>query len=288
MGPPQKRNALAKLLFVTVALCTVCTRPAAAAKEAGAAFSTAREFALVPDDATAVRTVAGTLAIEGADLGLRFTLDGRPIDIGNDYLHFVAMSHHGNQDLVLVASECAGSACSYLELAFLRLAKGAPPAIETARDFLYPDTDLETDAARITYRDQTWSVPLGLSDGQERTATIGPQSKLAIHAVPVPIEPLDADDCRAAQALLEECASFAEPCTQSASPAVAYDCPTASMAFQRAITDLADHTTGLNLPRFAAACVAASKSRRPPDPAQVTETICSGADPAQWTVDRAR
>lgn len=51
---------------------------------------------------------------------------------------------------MLVASECAGSACSYLELAFLRLTRGSPPAIETAREFWYADTDLENDTERLT------------------------------------------------------------------------------------------------------------------------------------------
>jgi hypothetical protein len=276
----------ATLVLFAIASGLLGTQPAAAAaresSELAEVFATQAEFTLVPGDAVAVRTVAGTLAIERADLGLRLTLDGRPIDIKNDYLHFVAISKHGTQDLVLVASECAGSACSYLELAFLRLTRGSSPAIETAREFWYADTDLENDAARITYHAHTWSIPLGLRDGEERTATIGPQAKLAIDAHAVPIVPLSADDCRAAQALLEECAAFSEPCSQSASPAVAYDCPDASMAFQRALTDLADHTTGLNLPRFAAACVTASHSHRAPDPRQVTASICVGADPAQW------
>jgi hypothetical protein len=245
-------------------------------------FQSTDEFALIPDDAVAVRTIAGTLAIEGADIGERLALDGRPIDVHDDYVHLVAISHEKAEDLVLVATECAGSACSYLSLAFLRLARHAPPVIETMPDFSVDGTDVESEQELIEYQDHAWSVPLGVFRGMDRTATIAAGTKLAIKAVPVPITPLAPEDCEAAAALLEECASFAEPCAQAASPAVAYDCPEASMAFQRELAELSDHTTGLNLPRFAAACVDASQSHRPPDAAWVKSTICTGADPAQW------
>ena len=245
-------------------------------------FSTAEPHALIPDDTRALATIAGTLSIEPAESQHQLMLDGQRLDLPESYLTFLSMTRHPDQDIVLVSMNCGGTACTFLDLAFVRLYSNRPPVLETLPEFQFPSDIVERVQQGISLRDNTIDVALGLKDGVYWFASISPRDKLSMSAVSAPIEPLSADDCRLASEMLDYCTELKTPCAEAPFREFPSNCPDATMPLYRATNYLASHTTGLNLPAFAQACKAASELSMAPSPAFIQSEICSGADPIQW------
>lgn len=261
-------------------------RSFAAEVPAPAAFVTSLTFDLFPEDAVAVQTVAGQLAILNLrdSIGVQqLTLNGESVDLSNDFLTFVAISRHGNQDIILMASQCGGSACGSLDLAFIRLFSNGAPTIETSDAFRYPTDEHEALRAGVTSWTGQIRVALGLSRGALVTAGIGPDRPLEIARDWAPIEPLAADDCSGVVETLKFCATFEKPCTDASFREFPHNCSDAPMTLYRQVSYLANHTTGFDLPAFAHACSRASQLGMAPSDEFVRQEICSGADPAQWS-----
>lgn len=261
-------------------------RPFAAEVPAPAPFVTSLTFDLIPEDTVAVQTVAGRLAILNLrdSIGVQqLTLNGESLDLSNDFLTFVAISRHGNQDIILMASQCGGSACGSLDLAFVRLFVNGVPAIETSDSFRFPTDDHEALRAGVTSWTGQTRVALGLARGAQVMASIGPDRPLEVAREWAPIEPLAADDCSGVVESLKFCATFEEPCTDASFREFPNNCSGAPMTLYRQVAYLANHTTGFDLPAFAHACSRASQLGMAPSDEFIQQEVCSGADPVQWS-----
>lgn len=260
-------------------------RPFAAEVPAPAPFVTSLTFDLIPEDTVAVQTVAGPLAIVGLQGSIleQLTLNGERVDLDDNLMTFVAISRHGDQDIVLLASQCNGSACGYLDLAFVRLSANRAPAVETSESFRFPTDDHEALRAGVASWAGQTRVALGLARGAQVTASIGPDRPLEIAREWAPIEPLAADDCSGVVESLQFCAKFGTPCTEAPFSQFPGNCPGASLAMYRQVGYLANHTTGFDLPAFAHACSRASQLGMAPSDEFIRQEICSGADPVQWS-----
>ena len=244
---------------------------------------------LIPDDAEAVSTVAGTLAIVPAPQSVgsrRLELNGRPLGLSNDHMYLLSISRHGSQDIVLVASQCGGTACGYLDLAFVRVRAGTEPVIERQEDLRFSSDRTDRLKDGISVRGESTEVALGVDRGAFVFASIGLSSALDISRQSAPIEPLSRDDCSVATQMLKFCAELESPCSDAPFNEFPQNCPGASMPLYRTTEYLGRHTTGLNLPAFAHACGVASEFRIAPSADFVTMEICAGADPTQWDTDR--
>jgi hypothetical protein len=250
-------------------------------------FSSAEPHVLVPDDIRALATIAGTLSIEPAESQHQLMLDGQRLDLPESYLTFLSMTRHPDQDIVLVSMNCGGTACTFLDLAFVRLYSNRPPVLETLPEFQFPSDIVERVQQGISLRDNTIDVALGLKDGVYWFASISPRDKLSMFAVSAPIEPLSDDDCKLAAEMLDYCTELKTPCAEAPFREFPSNCPDATMPLYRTTSYLANHTTGLNLPAFAQACKAASELSMAPSPAFIQSEICSGADPIQWVSEDA-
>ena len=247
-----------------------------------AIFRTTESHLLIPDDTDALATIAGTLSIEQAESQHQLMLDGQRLDLPQSYFTFLSMTRYADQDIVLVSMNCGGTACTFLDLAFVRLYSNRPPVLETLPEFQFPSDIIERVQQGISLRDNTIDVALGLKDGVYWFASISPRAKLAMAAVSAPIEPLSADDCRLATEMLDYCTELKTPCAEAPFREFPSNCPDATMPLYRTTNYLASHTTGLNLPAFAQACKAASELSMAPSPTFIQSEICSGADPIQW------
>lgn len=248
-------------------------------------FHTTALYALIPEDARSVTTIGGRLAIVNSDdsvIGQHLTLNGQRLDLQNDFFSLVSISRHPGQDIILVANQCAGSACSQLDLAFIRVFPGRPPVVETADDFHTTNDFFDRLQQSVSSTGAQTQVALGLNKGAFVSASIGPQTALRVTREWAPIEPLAAEDCGVAKESLDLCAEFQTACTTGDYRDFPNNCPDAPMAFYRTVAYLTNHTTGFNMPSFAAACTEASRLRLTPSDTLITEEICSGADPAQW------
>ncbi len=248
-------------------------------------FQATEPYALIPDGTTAIETVAGTLWVANpSDSILRrhLVLDGRPLDLSNDHLTLMSITHQGDQDIVLVATQCGGTACRYLDLAFVRVFHNGRHTIERLDRFRFPTVFMDKLRDGISFRDANTDVALGLESGKQWFATIGPTGPLTLSSTPAAIKPLRADDCRLATRMLRECARMKTPCEDASFRDFPGNCKDASVAFSRTTSHLANQTTGLNLPAFAHACMKASQFGMTPSVKFITREICSGADPSQW------
>lgn len=246
-------------------------------------YSTTESHVLVPADTRALATIAGTLSIEEAESQHQLMLDGRRLELPESYLTILSMTRYADQDIVLVSMNCGGSACTFLDLAFVRLFADRPAVIETMPEFQFPSDIIERVQQGISLRENTVDVSLGLTNGMYWFGSISPRDKLSMSAVSAPIEPLSTDDCRLAAEMLDYCTDLATPCTEAPFQEFPSNCPDAMMPLYRTTSYLAHHTTGLNLPAFAQACKSASELSMIPSQAFIESEICSGADPAQWT-----
>ena len=170
---------------------------------------------LVPDDIRALATIAGTLSIEPAESQHQLMLDGQRLDLPESYLTFLSMTRHPDQDIVLVSMNCGGTACTFLDLAFVRLYSNRPPVLETLPEFQFPPDIVERVQQGISLRDNTIDVALGLKDGVYWFASISPRDKLSMFAVSAPIEPLSDDDCKLAAEMLDYCTELKTPCAEA-------------------------------------------------------------------------
>jgi hypothetical protein len=256
--------------------------PRSAPSAALDAFSTMNPRALIPIDATAVATIAGTLAIESAESQQQLTLNGRRLALPESYFTLMSITRHDAQDIVLVSMNCGGTACAFLDLAFLRLFSDRPPVIETRPDLRFPSDFTERLQEGISFRDDRTEVALGLDKGAYVLAAIGPTSPLEIVRQPATIEPLTREQCGTVKEAIESCAEFPTPCSDAPFAEFPANCPDATMPLYRTTGYLAANTTGLNLPAFANTCTAASQIGMAPSPKFIESEICSGADPHQW------
>jgi hypothetical protein len=250
-------------------------------------FSTTEAHTLIPNDTRALTTIAGTVSIEPAESQHQLQLNGRRLDLPESYFALLSMTRYADQDIVLVSMNCGGSACTFLDLAFIRLYANRPPVIETLPHFQFLSDIVERVQQGISLRDNTVDVALGLKDGVYWFASIGPEDKLAMSAVSASIEPLSGDDCRLAAEMLDYCTDLKTPCEEADFREFPANCPDATMPLFRATNYLAHQTTGLNLPAFAQACASASELSMMPSTTFIASEICSGADPAQWTSQEA-
>jgi hypothetical protein len=251
-----------------------------------AVFQATEPYALIPDGTTAIETVAGTLWVANPSDSIRnrhLVLRGRPLDLSNDHLTLVSITHQGDQDIVLVAMQCGGTACEYLDLAFVRVFHNGRHAIERLDGFRFPTVFMDKLRDGISFRDANTDVALGLESGKHWFATIGPTEPLTLSSTPAAIKPLRADDCRLATRLLRECARMKTPCEDASFRDFPGNCKDATTAFSRTTSHLANQTTGLNLPAFAHTCQKASQFGMIPSDKFIAREICSGADPAQWS-----
>jgi len=249
-------------------------------------FVATEPSALIPDGAAAIETVAGALWIASpsdSTTGRRLVLSGRPLDLSDDHLALVSIAHQEDQDIVLVAAHCGGTACGYLDLAFLRVFSDGRYRIEQLDGFRFPTDSLEKLRDGISFGDASTDVALGLESGKQRFATIGPTEPLTLSSTPAAVTPLRASDCNLATRLLRECARMKTPCEDASFRDFPGNCKDATMAFSRTTRYLANQTTGLNLPAFAHACAKASQLGIIPSAKFIAREICSGADPAQWS-----
>ena len=173
----------------------------------------------------------------------------------------------------------------YLDLAFVRLTAGQPPAVERQEAFRFPSDFTDRLRDGVSIRDGSTEVALGLENGAFWFATIGLAQNLSLSSVPASIEPLSGDDCRLAAEMLDYCTELKTPCEEADFREFPSNCPDATMPLYRAANYLANQTTGLNLPAFAQACKSASALSMAPSPAFIQSEICSGADPIQWVSD---
>lgn len=251
------------------------------------AFQASERFALVPQHTVAVSTVGGLLEIVNDGdytFGRTLTLDGTRLDVANDLLAFVAISRHGDQDMVLLAEHCAGSSCAHFDLAWVRVFAGGRSAVERSPEFRAGSDLFEDLQQSITYSDDTTSVALGLNKGAFVSATIGPFTALELTRESAPVAPLSAEDCGIVTTTLAECADFYTPCEPAREAVFPDNCPDASLAFARTLAYLTERTVGFNRPAFEAACTAASQIRMTPSASLIESEICAGADPQQWRV----
>ncbi len=249
-------------------------------------FVATEPHALIPDGTTAIETVAGTLWIANrsdSTLGRHLVLSGRPLDLSNDNLALVSITHQGDQDIVLVATQCGATACGYLDLAFLRVFNNGRYRIEQLDGFRFPTDSMDKLRDGISFRDANTDVALGLERGKDRFATIGPTEPLTLSSTPAAATPLRANDCRLATRMLRECARMKTPCEDASFRDFPGNCKDATAAFSQTTSYLANQTTGLNLPAFAHACMKASQLGITPSAKFIAREICSGADPAQWS-----
>ncbi len=257
-------------------------------------FQTTEPYALIPDGTTAIETVAGPLWIANPSEsmpGRHLVLNGRPLDLSNEHLTLMSIFHQGDQDIVLVARQCGGTACGHLDLAFVRVFHNGRSTIERLDGFRIPTDSMDRLRDGITFSDASTDVALGLESGKYRFATIGPAEPLTLTSTPAPIKPLRAGDCRLATKMLHECARMKTPCEDASFRDFPGNCKDASLAFSSSINYLANQTMGLNLPAFAHACMKASQLGIIPSNKFIANEICSGADPEQWstgTVTAAR
>ena len=251
------------------------------------AFSTLNPRALIPIDAAAVTTIAGTLAIESAESQQQLTLNGRRLALPESYFTLMSITRHDAQDIVLVSMNCGGTACAFLDLAFLRLFSDRPPVIETRPDLQFPSDFTERLREGIAFRGDQTELALGLDKGAFVFAAIGPTSPLAITRQPATIESLTREQCGMVKEAIESCAEFPTPCSDAPFAEFPGNCPDATMPLYRTTGYLAANTTGLNLPAFANTCTAASQLGMAPSPTFIESEICSGADPHQWAGEAA-
>ncbi len=251
-------------------------------------FKSSDQHALVPRGITEVATIAGPLQIRRASNQQRLFLNGSVVELPESFYSFLSITHYSSQDIVLVAMNCGGSACTYLDLAFLRLYARRPMIVETEPRFQFPGDLTERVQQGITLHGETIYVSLGLLDGQHRLASISPMDPLTMSAASAQIEPLSPDDCAMTMTMLDMCANWQTPCSDDSALEFPNNCPDAALPVYRAVKYLAHHTTGLNLPVFAATCTKASELGMTPSKAFVESDICSGADPTQWSAPGTR
>lgn len=247
------------------------------------AFVTAAPHGAIPDGTEAVRTIAGRLAIEPSASSDRLTLQGRGLALPGPRLSLVSITRYDTQDIVLVSMNCDSTACSYNELAFVRLFPDRPPLVEMRPELRVPVSRAGSIRNSVWRAGDTTMVALGPDRGSRVSARIGPSSPLELTRAPAKIARLSTRECETVRSMIRECAQFRTRCSNASFKEFPANCPSAPLSLKSKTAYLTNHTTGFDLPEFAHVCTRASQLNITPSDRFIRRELCSGADPRQWS-----
>lgn len=80
--------------------------------------------AAAPIAADQLATIGGALRVVDADPGRRLTLNGKPLPVEDDHVKIRQKFRVGGNDVVLVQTNCGGSACALSSLRFVTIGAG--------------------------------------------------------------------------------------------------------------------------------------------------------------------
>ena len=248
------------------------------------AFQPQGAHALIPDGVYSVATVAGPLAIVPAKSQDQLTLAGKRLALPGPYFSLLAIHRHPDQDVVLIGMRC-NAACTYQDLAFVRIFKTRAPLVEMRPDFRVPSGEFDSLARHITFTTDATTVELGLEKGSRISARIGASQPLELVRSPAKAIALSSGECWLVRSMVSACAGFRTPCRDADFKTFPQNCPGATTQMRRTVIRLADQTTGFDAPAFAKVCVKASQLGIAPSDDFIRREICSGADRRQWQGD---
>ena len=139
-----------------------------------------------------------------------------------------------------------------------------------------PVAAFESLARDTRFVDGTMQVPLGIEKGTRLAATIGAEQPLMLSRAPARTGQLKGSECRAVRRLVQQCASFKIPCSDTDYNSFPSNCPSATPQMSHAVNQLADATTGFDATAFAKMCSRASHLGIVPSDQFISRELCSG------------
>jgi hypothetical protein len=223
-------------------------------------------------------TAAGTLTIakarddEQASIVLLNGAAIAPLRAGK-----VTLVHHAvysDRDVIVGFTQCNDTAapCARRHPFWLELRDGAPPHVRQM-----PGVWASTGAGSAAATDVGVKVNLGVWNGERRTAVFTVAGNIVIARTPEPRRPLSRADCTTVMQSAESCASSRD-CTSFASSAERIE-----PAQWARIVRMNHESTGLDVAAFRALCVRSCELGLTPSHAFIRRTVCSGAQPGQWS-----
>jgi len=206
----------------------------------------------------------------------RLALNGKRLALPGPYFSLLSILRQAGQDIVLVGMRCGGTACTYDELAFVRLYPDRAPLVEMRPELRVPVAAFESLARDIRFAGDTMQVPLGIENGTRLTATIGAEQPLVLDRAPARTGQLKGSECRAVRRLVQQCASFKSPCSDTDYASFPSNCPSATPQMSHTVNQLAEATTGFDATAFAKVCSRASRLGIVPSDQFIRRELCSG------------
>ena len=240
------------------------------------AFEAPGPFTVLPRDVRSIATIAGTLSVSTSGSEDRLALNGKRLALPGPHFSLLSILRQAGQDIVLVGMRCGSTACTYDELAFVRLYSDRAPLVEMRPELRVPVAAFESLGRDIRFVDDTMQVPLGIEKGTRLVATIGAEQQLVLSRSPARTGQLKGSECRAVRRLVQQCASFKSPCSDTESDRFPSNCPSATPQMSQAVSQLADATTGFDATAFAKVCSRASRLGIVPSDQFIWRELCSG------------
>jgi len=231
---------------------------------------------LLAPNVRSLDTIAGPLTIDTTGSEDHVSVNGKRLALPGPRFTLLSILRRTGQDIVLLGISCGGAACTYDELAFLRLYADRPPLVETRPELRVPAAAFDELRQHIQFAGDTMKVQLAVERSTQLVATIGPQQPVALAHVPLRRGALSRGECAAVQRLVVECAAFKTPCGEDEYGSFPQNCPSASERFARDVNQLAAATSGFDPAAFARMCSHASRLSVVPSDDFVRRELCSG------------